>query len=86
MILDDSFNALDYVTDANLRKALHENLKDLTTIIITQRASTIKNSNQIIVLHDGEVVGIGKHEDLMKNCEVYKEICLSQEQEEGDDE
>ena len=86
LILDDSFNALDYVTDANLRKALHENLKDLTTIIITQRASTIKNSNQIIVLHDGEVVGIGKHEDLMKNCEVYKEICLSQEQEEGDDE
>lgn len=83
LILDDSFNALDFVTDANLRKALHENLKDLTIFIISQRASTIKNSHQIIVLHDGEMVGIGKHDELIQNCEVYREICLSQELEEG---
>ena len=85
LILDDSFNALDFVTDANLRKALHENLKGLTTFIISQRASTIRNSDQIVVLHDGEMVGIGKHHDLMKDCEVYREICLSQEREEGGD-
>ena len=83
LILDDSFNALDYVTDVNLRKGLHENLKNLTTFIISQRASTIKNSDQIVVLHDGEMVGIGKHNELIKNCEVYREICFSQERKEG---
>ena len=85
LILDDSFNALDFVTDANLRKALKEHLKGLTTFIISQRASTIKNSDKILVLHDGEMVGLGKHEELMEQCEVYREICLSQEQEEGGD-
>lgn len=85
LILDDSFNALDFVTDANLRKALKEHLKGLTTFIISQRASTIKNSDKILVLHDGEMVGLGKNEELMEQCEVYREICLSQEQEEGGD-
>jgi len=78
LILDDSFSALDYTTDANLRAALKENLKDTTVFIVSQRANTIKNADQIVVLDDGKMVGLGKHDQLYKNCQVYKEICDSQ--------
>ncbi len=79
LILDDSFNALDFVTDAALRKAIKLYTKDMTTFIVSQRASTIRNADQIIVLNEGEIAGIGNHTDLIKNCDVYKEICQSQE-------
>jgi ATP-binding cassette subfamily B multidrug efflux pump len=79
LILDDSFNALDFVTDAALRKAIKTHTNDMTTFIVSQRASTIRNADQIIVLNDGEIVGIGKHEELIKDCTVYIEICQSQE-------
>lgn len=78
LILDDSFSALDYATDANLREALKKNLKNTTVIMVSQRANTIKNADKIIVLDDGKVAGIGKHEDLYRSCHVYKEICDSQ--------
>jgi ATP-binding cassette subfamily B multidrug efflux pump len=79
LILDDSFNALDYATDAALRKAMKQNSTTMTTLIISQRASTIKNADQIIVLNEGYIAGIGKHDDLLEHCEVYQEICQSQE-------
>ncbi|MGB8453275.1 MAG: ABC transporter ATP-binding protein [Anaerocolumna sp.] len=79
LILDDSFNALDFVTDAALRKAIKLNTKDMTTFIVSQRASTIRNADQIIVLNEGEIAGIGRHEELLINCDVYREICQSQE-------
>ncbi|QHQ62617.1 ATP-binding cassette domain-containing protein [Anaerocolumna sedimenticola] len=79
LILDDSFNALDFVTDAALRKAIRLNTKDMTTFIVSQRASTIRSADQIIVMNEGEIAGIGKHEDLLINCDVYREICQSQE-------
>ncbi len=79
LILDDSFNALDFVTDAALRKALKLYTKDMTTFIVSQRASTIRNADQIIVLNEGEIAGIGKHSELLKDCDVYSEICQSQE-------
>ncbi len=82
-LFDDSFSALDYKTDATLRENLKNSLKDLTTIIIAQRVSTIRYANQIIVLDEGRVVGIGKHNDLLRNCEVYKEMALTQLPEEG---
>lgn len=77
-VFDDSFSALDLKTDVTLRTALSERTKDKTVIIVAQRISTILNADQIIVLDDGKIVGIGKHEDLMKNNETYKEIALSQ--------
>lgn len=77
-IFDDSFSALDFKTDANLRKALKAEIKEAATLIIAQRINTILNADQIIVLDDGVVVGIGKHEELMKNCMVYREIAKSQ--------
>jgi len=77
-IFDDSFSALDLKTDATLRAELSEITKDKTVIIVAQRISTILNADQIIVLDDGKVVGIGKHEELMKNCETYSQIALSQ--------
>jgi len=77
-ILDDSFSALDFTTDLNLRKALEQSAKDATMIVVAQRVSTILNADQIIVLDQGSVVGIGNHEDLMRECETYKEIVLSQ--------
>lgn len=77
-IFDDSFSALDYKTDVKLRKALAKETKNSTIFIVAQRISTVLNADQIIVLDKGEVVGIGKHKDLMENCEVYKEIALSQ--------
>lgn len=79
LILDDSFNALDFVTDAALRKAIKTHTKNMTTFIVSQRASTIRNADQIIVLNEGEIAGVGKHEELIKNCTVYIEICQSQE-------
>ena len=79
LILDDSFSALDYATDAALRKALKEKAKDTTVIIISQRASTLRNCDSILVLNEGETVGLGTHEELLKTCEVYQEICRSQE-------
>ena len=77
-VFDDSFSALDFKTDVKLRGALSEKTKDKTVIIVAQRISTILNADQIIVLDDGKIVGIGKHEDLMKNNETYREIALSQ--------
>ena len=77
-ILDDSFSALDFTTDANLRAALEKSASDSTLIVVAQRVSTILNADQIIVLDQGAIVGIGKHQELMDCCETYKEIVLSQ--------
>ena len=77
-IFDDSFSALDYKTDAKLRKELNKNTKDSTILIVAQRISTVMKADQIIVLDNGNIVGIGTHKELMKNCDVYKEIALSQ--------
>ncbi len=77
-IFDDSFSALDYKTDAALRKALKEHTGASTLMIVTQRIATIKNAEQIIVLDEGVIVGKGKHHDLMRDCEVYRGIALSQ--------
>ena len=82
LIFDDSFSALDFKTDSKLRKALKEKTKDITTIIVAQRISTILNADQIIVLDDGNMAGIGTHKELMKNCEVYRQIAMSQLSEE----
>lgn len=78
LVFDDSFSALDYKTDAKLREGLNEKLKDTTKIIVAQRISTIRHADKIIVLDRGEAVGMGTHEELMKNCDVYKEIAFSQ--------
>lgn len=78
LVFDDSFSALDYKTDAKLREGLNEKLKDTTKIIVAQRISTIRHADKIIVLDRGEAVGMGTHDELMKNCDVYKEIALSQ--------
>lgn len=78
LILDDSSSALDFTTDANLRKALKEKVKDTTVIMVSQRVSSIKNADKIIVLDNGEIAGIGSHDYLIENCEVYKEIYSSQ--------
>lgn len=77
-ILDDSFSALDFKTDAALRRSFKEKTKDSTLLIVSQRVSTIKNAEQIIVLDEGHIVGKGTHKELMENCETYKEIALSQ--------
>ena len=77
-IFDDSFSALDYKTDATLRKELKKYTKDATSVIVAQRIGTIINADQIIVLDKGHCVGIGTHKELLKNCKVYKEIALSQ--------
>lgn len=77
-ILDDSFSALDFKTDAALRRAFKEQTADSALLVVTQRVSTIKEAEQIIVLDEGRVVGVGAHKELMENCETYKEIALSQ--------
>jgi ATP-binding cassette subfamily B multidrug efflux pump len=77
-IFDDSFSALDFKTDASLRKALKEYTGDSTMFIVTQRIATIKNAEQIIVLDEGNIVGKGTHADLMRDCEIYRGIALSQ--------
>ena len=81
-IFDDSFSALDYKTDLELRKALKKNVKDATCLIVAQRIGTIMHADKIVVLDEGKCVGIGTHEELLKNCPVYKEIALSQISEE----
>lgn len=78
LILDDSSSALDYATDAALRKAIKEQIKDTTVFIVSQRANSIKYADKIIVLDDGQIVGLGTHDELFDTCETYKEICLSQ--------
>lgn len=78
LVFDDSFSALDFKTDANLRAAIVEKTKQKTVIIVAQRINTILHANQIIVLDEGKIVGIGTHEQLMKHCEVYRQIALSQ--------
>ena len=77
-IFDDSFSALDFKTDATLRRALKEYTKDATSIIVAQRVGTIINADKIVVLNEGECVGIGTHKELLKSCKVYQEIVLSQ--------
>jgi ATP-binding cassette subfamily B protein len=81
-IFDDSFSALDFKTDKNLRHELKTVTQNSTVLIVAQRISTVLNADQIIVLDEGKIVGIGKHEELMKTCEIYKEIALSQVTEE----
>lgn len=78
LIFDDSFSALDYKTDAKLRQALDEEFHDTTKLIVAQRIGTIKNADRIVVLDHGRVMGIGRHEELIENCPVYREIALSQ--------
>lgn len=82
LILDDSASALDFATDAKLRRAIASQTKGMTVFIVSQRATSIKNSDQILVLDDGRQVGLGTHEELLKNCGVYHEICMSQLSEE----
>ena len=81
-IFDDSFSALDYQTDLKLRQELKKYMKDATTMIVAQRIGTIMNADKIVVLDKGECVGVGTHKELLKSCEVYKEIALSQLSEE----
>ena len=84
LILDDSASALDFATDANLRKALQTITEDRTVFIVSQRTSSIQHADSIIVLDDGQAVGIGTHATLLETCEVYKEIYDSQfKKEEG---
>ena len=82
LIFDDSFSALDYKTDKALRKALKQECQNTTKLIVAQRIGTILDADKIVVLEDGKIVGIGKHADLMKNCQTYKQIALSQLSEE----
>ena len=82
LLFDDSFSALDYKTDVKLRKTLREKMQDTTTIIVTQRIATILNADKIIVMNEGKVVGIGKHQELLKTCPTYLEIAESQLSEE----
>ena len=82
LVFDDSFSALDLKTDSKLREALAKETKGKTVIIVAQRISTIMNAEQIIVLEEGKIVGKGTHEELMKKCETYKQIALSQLSEE----
>lgn len=78
LILDDSASALDFATDARLRRAIREKTQDMTVFIVSQRAGSIQHADRIVVLEDGHMAGLGRHEDLIENCEVYREICLSQ--------
>ena len=81
-IFDDSFSALDYKTDVSLRRALKEKTADSTVIIVAQRISTILHAEQILVLDEGKIAGAGTHQELLKNCEVYRQIAASQLSEE----
>lgn len=81
-IYDDSFSALDFKTDARLRKALKSQVTDAIVLIVAQRVSTIMDADQIIVLNEGKIAGMGKHKDLLKTCPVYYEIAASQLSEE----
>ena len=78
LILDDSASALDFATDARLRRAIKENTGDMTVFLVSQRAATIRNADQILVLDDGKLAGKGTHKELLSSCALYREICLSQ--------
>ena len=78
MVFDDTFSALDYKTDFQVRKKIHDNLKDKTVIIVAQRIGTIKNADKIVVMEEGKIVATGKHEELLNTCPAYKEIAMSQ--------
>ena len=78
LIFDDSFSALDYKTDRRLRETLNEKCGDATRLIVAQRIGTIRDADKIIVLDEGRMAGIGTHEELMQNCEVYRQIAYSQ--------
>ena len=78
LIMDDSASALDFATDARLRKAIRENTGDMTVFIVSQRATAIKSADTILVLDEGRLAGMGTHKELLKDCQVYREICLSQ--------
>mgnify|MGYP000169185358 FL=1 len=78
LILDDSASALDFATDARLRKAIAENTDQMTVFIVSQRASSIMQADKIIVLDDGKMAGVGTHQELLRTCKVYQEICSSQ--------
>ncbi|MBD5146182.1 MAG: ABC transporter ATP-binding protein [Ruminococcus sp.] len=84
LILDDSASALDFATDAALRKAIARDTSEMTVMIVSQRATSIRHADKIIVLDDGEAVGIGTHDQLMESCEVYREIVMSQESKGGE--
>ncbi|AHV97028.1 ABC transporter ATP-binding protein [Paenibacillus sabinae] len=78
LILDDSSSALDFATDAALRRALNETRAGMTTLVVSQRVATVRQADKIIVFEDGRIAGIGRHEELLRSCEVYREICSSQ--------
>lgn len=78
LILDDSSSALDFATDAALRKALKMSSQEMTVLVVSQRVSTVRQADKIMVFEEGRIAGVGTHEELMRGCEVYKEICLSQ--------
>ena len=78
LILDDSASALDFATDAALRKAIKEETSGMTVFIVSQRAASVQRADHILVLDDGKLVGDAPHAELLQSCEVYKEICLSQ--------
>ena len=78
LVLDDSSSALDYKTDANLRRSIRENMCGVTTVVVAQRVSSVMNSDLILVLDDGAVIGAGTHDELLRSCEIYKEISDSQ--------
>lgn len=78
LILDDSFSALDFATDAALQREIRKNSNEMTVIIVSQRASSLRDCDKILVFEDGEIVGNGTHFELIRRCEVYKQICSSQ--------
>ena len=82
LLFDDSFSALDYKTDVKLRKTLREEMAGVTTIIVAQRIATILNADKIIVMNEGKIVGVGKHQELLETCPTYLEIAESQLSEE----
>lgn len=82
LIFDDSFSALDFRTDAALRRAMKREIKDRTILIVAQRINTIMKADKIVVLDEGRIVGQGTHKELLKSCEVYRQIALSQLSEE----
>ncbi|NLJ89869.1 MAG: ABC transporter ATP-binding protein, partial [Clostridiales bacterium] len=83
LVLDDSTSALDYATDARLRRAIANSNKKMTTLIVSQRAASILHADKVIVLHDGKMVGYGPHKELIETCDIYQEIYYSQFQKEA---
>jgi len=78
LIMDDSASALDFATDARLRKAIREETRDMTVFLVSQRVATVRGADQIIVLDDGKIAGMGTHRQLLDGCQIYREICQSQ--------